>query len=528
MNIFYCEACAKVLTLPKSTPHSNKEGLSYCIHCTKWESSGVLVPSDSKTEADADYIEVKDISTVKVGELIKYTNKQSGCSGRGGYLVSHGDGWVSLTASIEAKVPCLIVCTKDNTLFVKKTESQTEFEIPVGYVEVKDKDMRTVGLGNHVKYDNPSAGQRGKGFLYGFTDTYIVLSAEVDPKSTTWTVEKAGTRFFVEKQHAPLTEKPAENSAPAPEGYVKATVPGITTGTFVKYKTQNMIHFASGVLRAIYGKDSAVFDSEDGTQSWTVQIEGTSFFVKEQPVESETDTEVPHGYVKATIPGISIGTFVKYKGKGMIRFASGVLHTIRKDFVLFTNKDGNQGWPVQIEGTRFFVKAPVEDKSAELRDENAAYKTKIAELEAKLVTMLAEKDAVDAQLKISRESNTKLRKLSQIKNKGLPQEVLNIVDEYGLFDLVSLFRAIYKHDVDHVHLNSFAALLNTTWREFTTPVTHTIDISTTSKIKNQTTHLYHETRLADIHNSMKGYFAQNEVSTFSIDSTKPIVITTTY
>jgi hypothetical protein len=148
----------------------------------------------------------------------------------------------------------------------------------------------------------------------------------------------------------------------------------------------------------------------------------------------------------------------------------------------------------------------------------------IKKLEAQLEALQKEKAELNQELAVNQSLFDKANKVCQMKNKDLPQKILDIVDEYKLFDLVSLFRATFGFDVNVEYLNRFQKTISSIKCETNTPIEHTVKIVTVAKSEFKSACLYHEIHLAEIYSSMKSYVAANDVAVFPIDSANPIVI----
>jgi hypothetical protein len=311
---------------------------------------------------------------------------------------------------------------------------------------------------------------------------------------------------------------------------------------------EGTFHSISNVNATLYHPSYTNIVLKQGILKWTItHSDGMKFFIKifggsdeKQTVNSEMcPKEFVHpDYIEVNASEIKIGQHIRYHIpsdnllSGEVRVTS-----ISCSYITVAHKssgNGFAGWAVKMDGTRFYA------KKSDATESGNSFEKKIQELEAKLETLQKEKaesdvkfdllqkekDASDALVKTTQDALDKANKLSQMKNKGLPEGILKIVDEYKLFDLLSLFRATFESDVDVERLNDFVKTIVSIKYETTVPVEHTVKLkSTTKSLIIWTANLYHEMHLAEIYASMKAYFAKNDVALFSIDSTNPIVVT---
>jgi hypothetical protein len=263
-------------------------------------------------------------------------------------------------------------------------------------------------------------------------------------------------------------------------------------------------------------------------------------------------TPIPKGYRMVDASELKAGNFVKCMSKDR-EILSGRIHCIVNG-TEFSIEDGGRFFIVYSYGTTFYVKEHTADPDTELiaphilRDETVDFleleletlrhkkdetevelkkeKAESATLKVKLDLLQKEKDEADANLKLLQEKLDKKRKLFLKNAKDVPQEILNIADDWGFFDLISMFRAVFKSDVDIEHLNKFIAdseLEDIIEKD--APVKHTaLHTFTGAALFTSTLRLFHELHLKKVYKLLTNYFQANPKMLFPINESVVICI----
>jgi hypothetical protein len=309
------------------------------------------------------------------------------------------------------------------------------------------------------------------------------------------------------------------------KGYREINVSNIKSGDYVRY-----VHKHGSFGEGTFVSATYYILLELGAVNWVVHdIQNTRFFVKisdsDESAKQESKKLVDlQNFVEVNVSEIKIGQHIKYIQKGEdlsdeVRVIS--ISETKIEVITAVNPVIKFGWFVGVSDTKFYA------KQSDVKEKTEISAQKIAELEAKIELLEKEKADADAKLQTLTAAQDALDKANQLcvlKNKDLPQEILDIVDEYKLFDLISLFRAMYKFDTDIEHLNKFQKILTSIKSEDKVPVEHDIRIMTIIRSETKPTYLYHEIHLVEVYALMKKYFAANTVTIFPIDTTNPVVI----
>jgi hypothetical protein len=243
---------------------------------------------------------------------------------------------------------------------------------------------------------------------------------------------------------------------------------------------------------------------------------GQIVYKKVDPTISQEKNPL-EGYMEIPIDNIKIGTKIKYITADKTIYTKAFLQRIEKGYIVVT--DGKSSWTVQKDSMKIFVKIEI------LKSEE-----QIKQLEAKIQSLTLEKENL-VQSKKSEENSVKTlenkRKFITELNSEVPQEVLDIVDDFGFFDMISLFRSVFKFDTDIKNLDSFVNSLSVHIGKSTqvSYVSHTVKITTTEKTRVATLYLCYEIHLGTVYELMKQYFKTNIVTVFPIDGENPVTVT---
>jgi predicted AlkP superfamily phosphohydrolase/phosphomutase len=220
------------------------------------------------------------------------------------------------------------------------------------------------------------------------------------------------------------------------------------------------------------------------------------------------------GFRKINASELKAGDLVKYiVGSGEPRYGH-VIQNVGDVVYIHTNSTVDY---FSGESTTFFVKDFGRVEKSEIKIEKRD--ELVANMKAELETLRKEKAETDAQLVVFKEKLNKRCELFAKKNKDVPQEVLDIVDDWGFFNLISMSRVIFKGDIDVDHLNKFIADSNIKdMIEKDAPVKYTIKFSMTRKCFVSTVKLFHEIHLKQVYDLFKDYFQINNTMVFPINN----------
>jgi hypothetical protein len=318
--------------------------------------------------------------------------------------------------------------------------------------------------------------------------------------------------YKVETVHvtvADIETKPMIKPCCVIEGYTKVQVTDLKVGDYVKCVATNCTADEGFFLLADkeYGRIIIGSGMDIGEISWFVNISNTQFFVKDVPKPSSLVDK----WISTNVTCLEIGTHIKHVNKEQNKITKGFLISVSEKCVKvgITTHTSFMTAQIDIDDGTFFIKKTTQRTNEQVQ---------VADLEAKLAALQKEKDNVESRLKIFQSSYEKMCKLFQ---RDLPKDVIAIVDKYKYFDLVSLFRAIYKHDINIPNLNAFASTVEPQ-RETVIFVEHSFNVVTTLRTQSQTLGLYHEMHLVYVYEQMKAYFEKNEVPMFAIDPANPV------
>jgi hypothetical protein len=171
-------------------------------------------------------------------------------------------------------------------------------------------------------------------------------------------------------------------------------------------------------------------------------------------------------------------------------------------------------------------------KLAETRDQLRDQALKLAEVQSDLEIAKVKLAETQSELKIktlelttATESLGNRRNLIQLINEGVPIEIFSIIDDYGYFDIISMYRAIWNRDIDIDRVAKFISNKVKPYIISNTSVKHNLPYRANDGKHYILLSLFSERRLKIVYDYMIAYFGQSDRRDYPIDSDFKIEIT---